>query len=577
MAPTATPTNPANCTVGDWEGYSACSRSCNGGLKQRVRKVLVNPQHGGRNCPVLASSSPCKRVCCEGHYKSDRLLNAVYHNAQYFFSRDSKNQEKLKIEHPNWTRSNRIVHLRNYMWRRQSKSVRSVFETMSNASAKASDGIVCESCPQGKYRQYSSTFPSCSVCDDGKFARLKGAGKCMTCPNSKYSRVRRTVCSQCKQGRYLHFPHDSKAAICTRFTKCPPGQYLDEQMLQADGTCKHCPVGKYKPQQAMWSTSCKVCTGCAVGEERLGCGNSSAAGQIPFSISSQGHCSSCPPGRSGNGTGRCVDCTIGKYQIESGKLECRSCRPGEIQKEAASAKPCTPCAEGKFANGLTLSCDDCEQGMYTISLGQTRCEKCEEGYFGAKGASRTSKEHCNKCATGRYQDQEGQGSCIQCPANYRAQAAGAAYCRRCPKGEFAEEAYGKIFCSVCETGRFTRTNNRTGEGLCVMCPFGKYQTGVKGGTGTHIAKDGTLIVGTRSCRSCPKGAYQDKQGRLECKKCQQGKYANKKEQISCTACAKGNYQPLVGTASCLKCSAGMYESSSGKSSCTLCPGESWIK
>lgn len=50
---------PRDCKVGDWEAWSACSRSCGVGETQRVRKITVKPRRGGAPCPPLKETKWC--------------------------------------------------------------------------------------------------------------------------------------------------------------------------------------------------------------------------------------------------------------------------------------------------------------------------------------------------------------------------------------------------------------------------------------------------------------------------------------------------------------------------------------
>ncbi|CAE8692431.1 unnamed protein product, partial [Polarella glacialis] len=56
-----------DCKWGDWDSWTVCSQSCDGGTKRRERVVLTSPQHGGRLCDALAKSmlSPCNIMSCD--------------------------------------------------------------------------------------------------------------------------------------------------------------------------------------------------------------------------------------------------------------------------------------------------------------------------------------------------------------------------------------------------------------------------------------------------------------------------------------------------------------------------------
>jgi hypothetical protein len=56
---------PINCKLGDWEGWSACSKTCDGGLMRRVRTVKVYPQWGGSECDSTKDEETCNALACD--------------------------------------------------------------------------------------------------------------------------------------------------------------------------------------------------------------------------------------------------------------------------------------------------------------------------------------------------------------------------------------------------------------------------------------------------------------------------------------------------------------------------------
>jgi len=57
--------NPTDCKVGDWTAWGKCSRSCDGGIKTRLREVLQEAKHGGVKCPDLEISVVCNTDKCK--------------------------------------------------------------------------------------------------------------------------------------------------------------------------------------------------------------------------------------------------------------------------------------------------------------------------------------------------------------------------------------------------------------------------------------------------------------------------------------------------------------------------------
>jgi hypothetical protein len=56
---------PVQCQLADWEGWSACSKSCDGGMKRRVRGVQVYPQYGGEECDPTKQEETCDALACD--------------------------------------------------------------------------------------------------------------------------------------------------------------------------------------------------------------------------------------------------------------------------------------------------------------------------------------------------------------------------------------------------------------------------------------------------------------------------------------------------------------------------------
>ncbi len=55
---------PINCAVGGWSAWSACSKTCGGGVQTQTRSVTVAAAHGGKACPVLIQSQKCNTQRC---------------------------------------------------------------------------------------------------------------------------------------------------------------------------------------------------------------------------------------------------------------------------------------------------------------------------------------------------------------------------------------------------------------------------------------------------------------------------------------------------------------------------------
>merc|ERR1719160_913425 len=56
---------PVDCEVEMWSGWSTCSADCGGGVKQRTRSIITNPQHGGVRCGETTEAEPCNMQSCD--------------------------------------------------------------------------------------------------------------------------------------------------------------------------------------------------------------------------------------------------------------------------------------------------------------------------------------------------------------------------------------------------------------------------------------------------------------------------------------------------------------------------------
>jgi len=54
-----------DCEVEEWDGWSKCTAECGGGVKQRVRNVRVQGQHGGKECDLNSETQECNSHGCD--------------------------------------------------------------------------------------------------------------------------------------------------------------------------------------------------------------------------------------------------------------------------------------------------------------------------------------------------------------------------------------------------------------------------------------------------------------------------------------------------------------------------------
>jgi hypothetical protein len=56
---------PIDCIMGDWSGWSACSKDCGGGVMTRSRPTLTDSEHGGQPCPEAVEPVQCNVDACD--------------------------------------------------------------------------------------------------------------------------------------------------------------------------------------------------------------------------------------------------------------------------------------------------------------------------------------------------------------------------------------------------------------------------------------------------------------------------------------------------------------------------------
>lgn len=107
---------PVDCKVAQWTGWSDCSAECGGGVMQRVRKVILQDQNGGKGCGETSQTescnlqscdedcvlkqwtswSPCSKVCDGGFQESKRHVAQRAKGQGFCPSEDSMKRLKYK-------------------------------------------------------------------------------------------------------------------------------------------------------------------------------------------------------------------------------------------------------------------------------------------------------------------------------------------------------------------------------------------------------------------------------------------------------------------------------------------------
>ncbi len=56
---------PVHCKHSSWSAFGKCTKECEGGTKMRTRRIVREPLNGGKWCEDLADSEPCNTMSCD--------------------------------------------------------------------------------------------------------------------------------------------------------------------------------------------------------------------------------------------------------------------------------------------------------------------------------------------------------------------------------------------------------------------------------------------------------------------------------------------------------------------------------
>merc|ERR1719453_2268425 len=56
---------PINCKMVDWSGWTACSKDCGGGVKEKARSVEIEAENGGAACDATDEAQMCNTGACD--------------------------------------------------------------------------------------------------------------------------------------------------------------------------------------------------------------------------------------------------------------------------------------------------------------------------------------------------------------------------------------------------------------------------------------------------------------------------------------------------------------------------------
>ena len=400
-----------------------------------------------------------------------------------------------------------------------------------------------DTCEPGTYHKPDKDFV-CIECADGKYQDERGQTDCKTCSAGLYP-TNGNACAKCASGKY----QDIGGGTCK---DCAAGKHQDEY---GQSTCKDCAAGKHQNQDGQGT--CKSCIH-GTYQDQYG----------------KGTCKDCAAGEYQDeyGQSTCKDCVSGEYQDQNQQTACKGCGVGKSQDQGGQ-NTCKDCVFGKYQDqNQQTACKDCASGRYQDQNQQTVCEGCGVGKSQDQGGQST----CKDCASGRYQDQNQQTTCKGCGVGKYQDNVGQSSCTNCTISYY-QDKYGQNHCKSCSDGY----QDEDGQPSCKGCPEGKagvykynYESGLSSGDDCTPCVAGTYApTGTKACKDCAVGTYQNEDGQGTCKDCQAGKYLDEigmSLKDDCKVCQAGGYQNEDGQSTCILCASGRYQDQNQQIICKQC-------
>jgi hypothetical protein len=444
----------------------------------------------------------------------------------------------------------------------------------TKGSTECDDGV----CNEGSFQNTSGV---CELCTKGRFTPLRGLEACYECPAGWYSKDERPYrdCQTCPRGKYGNTKSNVDEAsgcldcIAGRFSEidglngldllpgiilacngCPGGKYSTEIGQSKESLCKDCGTGRHGES----STGASVPTVC----------KECAAGQFSETVGASNidTCGECPAGFSQKLIGRayCLPCIPGTFSTSPGTEQCTECAIGHKRAPDDDATACIECASGRYQNSNgQASCLSCIPGTFSTSPGNAQCTECAVGY---KRSPHDDVKACVACEAGFHQDDKGQTSCMPCVPGTFSSTSGNEKCADCAVNHFASEKEATN-CTKCASG--SHTDSKTASSMCFSCDAGKYGAEcTKCAAGRYREGDDEE---SDSCRVCGAGKFQGVEGQSTCNKCSAGKFQNVAEQTECKNCPVGYKRSSDDDATqCIECVAGKFQGIEGQSTCDIC-------
>ncbi|XP_032305021.1 zonadhesin-like isoform X2 [Coturnix japonica] len=505
-------------------------------------------------------------------------------------------------------------------------------------------------CPQGFYcppGTSRSTQYSCPAGTFGPRQKLKAVKECQSCPPGKYCEFSGLAaptgdCAEgfwCRIGARVRNPQDGESGF-----PCPPGHYCPEGAPRP----LKCPPGTWSGNEGRRSLQdCQPCPGghyCNSSGQRAPTGHCSpgyycvSRAQTPTPTDGLSG-APCPLGHfCPLGSRSPEPCPSGSYMPQTHGEKCHACPEGEY---CVPGEQPEPCPQGYFCPKGTALPVACPAGSYNPSQRQASCLPCPQGFFCPKNSSSFLENECSAghycpagtasatqfpCPEGTYNPQNGSSllsHCLPCERGHYCALTGQAhvtgpclagfYCSGgsssptptdgllgdvCPKGTYCP--MGTALPQPCPPGYYSNLTGSTGIEDCLLCDAGYFcsGTGLLSPTGLceggfycsggaispkppRITESGGpcppghyCVAGSSRAQPCPAGSYSPSWSMVQCLECPEGFYCETAS-TNYTDCPTGHYCPRsTKFATQYPCPPGTYSDALNirdASKCQLCP------
>jgi Ca2+-binding EF-hand superfamily protein len=516
--------------------------------------------HSCSDCAIGKKSSAAVNANCEncgeGQYSFSTKLCKDCGAGKYSRSADGANSECFSCDSGKFSsRTSNSVCTSCSAGQYKNPSAHECIECGNGKISTGSANAGCEGCPKGKEKKPNSHI-TCEFCSPGQYSIGDANHRCKNCENGRSTSEtgKNTRCDVCSAGKGKE--SHTKCSICRGGQYSSETVYVSSEMVASMYECNKCDAGKFSEpffwtlkinQQGITRNAGTVVTqGSVTGTLKTSLSGATTnfvietASGITFTSKDNIYITGVTVSKddiiSANNYGatKCIDCPDGYKQIKKGQESCDGCIRGKY----------------KFSS---TECKDCEVGKISIGDANHVCDICPAGSY------KTSHTVCSDCAHGQYSLGD-VNACTDMTVI------------TCPLGHEYSSASGTF------DGLHSYTGSTSNDGLCTICPGGKYKanTEIKRCLICEAGKHSIQSITTfndiqyqpfENCQNCAQGKYHPTAGvgrptdvteMSECKECELGRYNNQigYPKTVCEVCQKGRYISETGKNQCKKCPAG---------------------